>query len=192
MKESENIKYKFLKNRKYSLRNYSIVPLRNDDIVKIKTWRNEQINILRQKDLLSNSQQKEYYHSLIENSFYIIKPSEILFSFLLNDECIGYGGLVHIDWVKKIGEISFINDTTRASNDELYRSDFKNFISLLFGITFSELKFSKVTTETYGIRTNTLRLLDELGFKLNHVIENNIQINNKKYDSFFHEYSNNK
>tara|TARA_Y100000817_G_scaffold226776_1_gene179593 strand:- start:639 stop:1217 length:579 start_codon:yes stop_codon:yes gene_type:complete len=192
MKESENIKYKFLKNRKYSLRNYSIVPLRNDDIVKIKTWRNEQINILRQKDLLSNSQQKEYYHSLIENSFYIIKPSEILFSFLLNDECIGYGGLVHIDWVKKIGEISFINDTTRASNDELYRSDFKNFISLLFGITFSELKFSKVTTETYGIRTNTLRLLDELGFKLNHVIENNIQINNKKYNSFFHEYSNNK
>tara|TARA_Y100000996_G_scaffold415063_1_gene408026 strand:+ start:1846 stop:2424 length:579 start_codon:yes stop_codon:yes gene_type:complete len=192
MKESENIKYKFLKNRKYSLRNYSIVPLRNDDIVKIKTWRNEQINILRQKDLLSNSQQKEYYHSLIENSFYIIKPSEILFSFLLNDECIGYGGLVHIDWMKKIGEISFINDTTRASNDELYRSDFKNFISLLFGITFSELKFSKVTTETYGIRTNTLRLLDELGFKLNHVIENNIQINNKKYNSFFHEYSNNK
>ena len=192
MKESENIKYKFLKNRKYSLRNYSIVPLRNDDIVKIKTWRNEQINILRQKDLLSNSQQKEYYHSLIENSFYIIKPSEILFSFLLNDVCIGYGGLVHIDWVKKIGEISFINDTTRASNDELYRSDFKNFISLLFGITFSELKFSKVTTETYGIRTNTLRLLDELGFKLNHVIENNIQINNKKYNSFFHEYSNNK
>ena len=142
--------------------------------------------------MLSNSQQKEYYHSLIENSFYIIKPSEILFSFLLNDECIGYGGLVHIDWVKKIGEISFINDTTRASNDELYRSDFKNFISLLFGITFSELKFSKVTTETYGIRTNTLRLLDELGFKLNHVIENNIQINNKKYNSFFHEYSNNK
>ena len=192
MKESENIKYKFLKNRKYSLGDYSIVPLRNDDIVKIKTWRNEQINILRQKDLLSNSQQKEYYHSLIENSFYIIKPSEILFSFLLNDECIGYGGLVHIDWVKKIGEISFINDTTRASNDEMYRSDFKNFISLLFGIAFSELKFSKVTTETYGIRTNTLRLLDELGFKLNHVNENNIQINNKKYDSFFHEYSNNK
>ena len=192
MKESENIKYKFLKNRKYSLRNYSIVPLRNDDIIKIKTWRNEQINILRQKDLLSNSQQKEYYHSLIENSFYIIKPSEILFSFLLNDECIGYGGLVDIDWVKKIGEISFINDTTRASNDELYRSDFKNFISLLFGITFSELKFSKVTTETYGIRTKTLRVLDELGFKLNHVIENNIQIKNKKYKSFFHEYSNNK
>ncbi len=192
MKESENIKYKFLKNRKYSLGDYSIVPLRNDDILKIKTWRNEQINILRQKYLLSNSQQKEYYHSLIENSFYIIKPSEILFSFLLNDECIGYGGLVHIDWVKKIGEISFINDTTRASNDEMYRSDFKNFISLLFGIAFSELKFSKVTTETYGIRTNTLRLLDELGFKLNHVNENNIQINNKKYDSFFHEYSNNK
>lgn len=192
MSESEKIKYKFLKNRKYLLGNYSIVPLRNDDILKIKTWRNEQINILRQKDLLSDFQQKEYYHSLIENSFYIIKPSEILFSFLLNDECIGYGGLVHIDWMKKIGEMSFINDTIRASNDELYRSDFKNFISLLFGITFSELKFSKVTTETYGIRTNTLRLLDDLGFKLNHVNVNNIQINNKKYDSFFHEYSNNK
>ena len=190
MSESEKIKYKFLKKRKYVLGDYSIVPLRNEDILKIKTWRNDQIDVLRQKDLLSDSQQKEYYHNLIENSFYVSKPSEILFSFLVNHECVGYGGLVHIDWLKEKGEISFINDTIRASNDELYRSDFTKFTSLLFEIIFSELKFEKVTTETYGIRRNTLKLLDELGFKLNHVKGNNVQINNKKYDSFFHEYSN--
>ena len=183
-------KYRFLKNREYSFDDYSIVPLRFEDILKIKTWRNEQINVLRQKELLNDKQQKEYYKKLIQNSFYISKPSEILFSFLLNHKCVGYGGLVHINWLKKTGEISFINDTKRASNEKSYSSDFKHFISLLFKISFSDLEFNKVTTETYGIRIKTLELLDELCFKLDHIKEDSVEINNKKYDSFFHEYSN--
>ena len=36
------------------------------------------------------------------------KPNQILFSYFKNDKCIGYGGLVHINWIDKNAEISFI------------------------------------------------------------------------------------
>ena len=48
MKTSKDKKYIFLKKRSYDYKNYQIIPLRYDDIIKIKEWRNEQITILRQ------------------------------------------------------------------------------------------------------------------------------------------------
>ncbi len=181
-------KYSFLLNKSYSQRNYSLVPLRYEDILEIKKWRNEQINILRQDILLTDEHQKSYFQKLIENSFYVKHPKEILFSFLYNDICIGYGGLVHIDWSNSSAEISFITETKRSNDDEIYRDDFTNFIDILFKISFSELKFNKLTTETYGIRKNTLKILSQLGFQLKNLQKNSISINNMKYDSFFHEY----
>jgi len=183
-------KYSFLKHKSYSCKNYTIVPLRNEDIFQIKKWRNEQINILRQEKILTDAEQKIFFQKLTENSFYVEKPKEILFSFLYDDICIGYGGLVYIDWNEGTGEISFINETKRSSDNTTYYNDFTNFISLLFEILLSELKFNKLTTETYGIRKNTLKILPEIGFKLKNIKKNSILINNKKYDSFFHEYCN--
>ena len=89
---------------------------------------------------------------------------------------------------KKSAEISFINETKRANLNEIYQNDFIAFISILFRISFSELGFNKLTTETYGIRTNTLQILDQLGFQLKQIKEEKILIDNKLYDSFFHEY----
>jgi len=181
-------KYSFLKHKSYSHKKYTIIPLRNEDIFHIKKWRNEQINILRQAKIITDAQQKIFFQNLTQNSFYVEKPQEILFSFLYDDVCIGYGGLVYIDWDEGLAEISFINETKRAIDNTLYYDDFTNFISLLFEISFSELKFNKLTTETYGIRKNTLKILPELGFKLKNVKEDCILIGDKKYDSFFHEY----
>jgi len=183
-------KYSFLHCNSYSQKNYTITPLRNEDIYLIKQWRNEQINILRQESPITDIQQKVFFQKLLKNSFYIENPNEILFSFLHNDICIGYGGLVYIDWKSKSGEISFINETKRASDTLTYYDDFTNFIYLLFKIAFFELEFNKLTTETYGIRKNTLKILTELGFKLKNIKKNSILIDDKKYDSFFHEYCN--
>ena len=96
--------------------------------------------------------------------------------------------MMYIDWDKKSAEISFINETKRANLNEIYQNDFIAFISILFRISFSELGFNKLTTETYGIRTNTLQILDQLGFQLKQIKEEKILIDNKLYDSFFHEY----
>jgi len=183
-------KYSFLKFNDYSINNYSLLPLRYEDIFKIKKWRNDQIDILRQNKILSDLDQENFYQGLIKKSFYNSNPNEILFSFLLNDVCIGYGGVVYVDWEKKTAEISFINETKRANQNKIYENDFNTFISLLFPISFSELKFNKLTTETYGIRRNTLQILDKLGFQLKKIEQETILINNNKYDSLFHEYLN--
>jgi hypothetical protein len=183
-------KYEFLKFNDHSINNYSLLPLRYEDIFKIKKWRNDQIHILRQNKILSDLDQENFYQELTKKSFYNSNPNEILFSFLLNDVCIGYGGLVYVNWGKKSAEISFINETKRANQNQIYYNDFTTFLSLLFIISFSELKLDKLTTETYGIRTNTLEILDKLGFQLKKIEQEKILINNQKFDSFFHEYLN--
>ena len=188
MNNPEKEKYSFLKFNDYSFENYTLLPLRYEDISKIKKWRNDQISVLRQNKILTDADQENYYQELVEKSFFNPKPNEILFSFLLDDTCIGYGGMVYVDWDKKTAEISFITETKRANLNEIYQNDFTAFTTILFRISFSELLFNKLTTETYGIRTNTLRILDQLGFQLKKIDKKKILINNEMYDSFHHEY----
>ena len=188
MNNPEKEKYSFLKFNNYSFENYTLLPLRYEDISKIKKWRNDQISILRQNKILTDADQENYYQELMKKSFFNPKPNEILFSFLLDNTCIGYGGMVYADWDKKTAEISFITETKRANLNEIYQNDFTAFTTILFRISFSELLFNKLTTETYGIRTNTLRILDQLGFQLKKIDEKKILINNEMYDSFHHEY----
>ena len=188
MNNPEKEKYSFLKFNDYSFENYTLLPLRYEDISKIKKWRNDQISVLRQNKILTDADQENYYQELMKKSFFNPKPNEILFSFLLDDTCIGYGGMVYVDWDKKTAEISFITETKRANLNEIYQNDFTAFITILFRISFSELLFNKLTTETYGIRTNTLRILDQLGFQLKKIDKKKILINNEMYDSFHHEY----
>jgi hypothetical protein len=88
----------FLKNQTYSLDDYTITPLRFQDITLIRKWRNSQIIVLRQKKPLTVKQQLSYFKTVIKKSFNSKKPEVILFSFILNKSCIGYGGFVHIDW----------------------------------------------------------------------------------------------
>ena len=188
MNNSKKEKYSILNSENYSFKNYTLVPLRYDDIFKIKQWRNEQLNILRQNKILTDIEQENYYQELIDKSFFNPNPNEILFSFLLDGKCIGYGGVVYIDWKNKSAEISFINETKRSAETQTYHNDFTTFITILFKITFSELLFNKLTTETYGIRKNTLQILDNLGFHLKKIDEKKILINDKLYNSFHHEY----
>ena len=186
MNNPEKEKYSFLKFNDYSFENYTLLPLRYEDISKIKKWRNDQISVLRQNKILTDADQENYYQELVEKSFFNPKPNEILFSFLLDDTCIGYGGMVYADWDKKTAEISFITETKRSNLNEIYQNDFTAFTTILFRISFSELLFNKLTTETYGIRTNTLRILDQLGFQLKKIDKKKILINNEMCDSFHH------
>ncbi|MDZ7846859.1 MAG: GNAT family N-acetyltransferase [Owenweeksia sp.] len=90
---------------------YAIVPLRNKDRYSIMEWRNEQIYHLRQPEPLTKEKQDWYFENVVSALFEQEQPNQILFSFLKDDECIGYGGLVHINWIDKHGEISFVMNT---------------------------------------------------------------------------------
>ena len=100
--------YKALNNQIYSIGDYSIVPIRYQDRFEIMKWRNEQIYHLRQKEFLTENSQEKYFAEVVSNLFKIKNPVQLLFSFLKNNNFIGYGGLVKINWINKNAEISFL------------------------------------------------------------------------------------
>lgn len=181
-------KYPFLKKRKYSYKKYSIIPLRKKDIQLIKKWRNEQIDVLRQKKKLSTKDQIRYYNKLEKNSFYVKKPETILFSFLLEEKCIGYGGFVHIDWKVKRAEISIIVKSSRNDELKIYKKDFQAFFHIIKDLAFNEIGFNRLTTETYDIRPYVIKLLEKMEFKLEGRMKKHIKINNIYVDSLIHGY----
>ena len=100
--------YKVLKTQNYAAGEYSIVPIRMEDRYLIMQWRNEQIYHLRQSKPLTEQEQDNYFNTVVAGLFEQIQPDQILFSYLEGEKCIGYGGLVHINWIDKNAEISFI------------------------------------------------------------------------------------
>jgi len=185
---SKDTKYSFLKKTFYEYDDYQIIPLRFSDIQIIKNWRNEQLTILRQENTISSAEQLSYYEKIIKKSFMAKNPEQILFSFLMNQKCVGYGGLVHIDWKNKTAELSFLNETARSLDEKTFSKDFKIFLHLIFKITFLELKFNKIITEAFDVRQNLIKLLEDVGFTFNKKKKDHIIINGISHDSFFHEF----
>ena len=98
--------YKCLKTNIFSDSKFKIIPIRFEDSIEIMNWRNEQIEILRQSEKLTSDKQIEYFSTVVNKLFYEKEPSQLLFSFFYEEELIGYGGLVHIDWENCNSEIS--------------------------------------------------------------------------------------
>ena len=53
--------YKCLNNQCFSEKEYTIVPIRSNDKIKIMNWRNDQISVLRQQKIISADDQEEYF-----------------------------------------------------------------------------------------------------------------------------------
>ena len=93
--------YKALSQQIFTSGDYKWVPIRFEDRFDIMKWRNDQMYHLRQAQLLTKQDQDHYFKTVVASLFDQEKPTQILFSYLENDVCIGYGGLVHINWVDK-------------------------------------------------------------------------------------------
>ncbi|OFX21058.1 MAG: ribosomal-protein-serine acetyltransferase [Bacteroidetes bacterium GWA2_31_9] len=182
------MEYKVLNNNRFQIDDFAIVPLREYDIYLIKDWRNSQMDVLRQKEQLSDSGQLNYYNNAIKPLFSQLYPSQILFSFLKENDCIGYGGLTNIDWESKRAELSFILDSIHAKNNELYEKEFSMFIRLIKKVLFEDLNFNRIFTETYDIRPHHISILEKNGFQLEGRMREHIQINNKFVDSLIHGF----
>jgi carbamoyl-phosphate synthase large subunit len=180
------LRYEILSKDSYSLRDYVIVSLRYQDIQEIRKWRNEQLHILRQKHPISTKQQEYYYHNVIHTSYFQKHPELILFSILRDKICIGYGGLVHIDWHSKRAEVSFLTSLERTSQKDVYEQDFSTFLSILKNIAFSELGLQRLSTETFDIRPDVIKILENNGFVAEGRMTNHNYIGSKYVDSILH------
>ncbi len=175
-------------NLKYKV--YEIVPIRKKDIFLIMDWRNKQINILRQNKLLTKREQIKYYKTTIIPNFFKRHPDIILFSYLYDKKCIGYGGLVHIDWNNKKAEISFLLDPIRLENEKQYEHEFSIFINFMKKISFEKLKFNKIYTETFDLpeRKKHIEVLEKNGFKFEGKLREHVYKKGKYIDSLIHSF----
>lgn len=164
---------------------YAIVPVRHSDMLLIQKWRNAQMAVLRQKRKLSNADQHRYYTTVMRPEMRRKRPTLVLFSFLLNKDAIGYGGLTHIDWEARRTELAFILDPARTGADS-YAREFAVFLTLIKRVVFEDLKLNRLFTETYDIRPVHLATLEANGFRLEGRLRQHVCVDGRLVDSLVH------
>ncbi len=176
--------YKILNKQVYTSGDYSIVPIRMKDRYNILEWRNEQMYHLRQNRPLTKKNQDYYFDKVISELFEKEEPAQILFSYLKNDECIGYGGLVHINWIDKNAEISFLTDP--VIKNELFENYWNVFLELINEVAFNELNFHKIYTYAFDIRPEIYPILDNAGFFKDATLKDHALVNDVYVDVIIH------
>lgn len=186
MKGLRKSMYTFYPFQPRELEGFSLVPLRYEDIFQIKKWRNDQMDILRQKRELTDEDQQQYYENIVVPQFQVEFPNQFLFSYLSGSESIGYGGLTNIDWESRRAEVSFLMNTERIRDRKIYQQDFRNFLHLLKIMAFKDLNFHRLFTETYDCRPWHVQVLEENGFIFEGRMKDHVQINSEWMDSLIH------
>lgn len=117
---------------------------------------------LRQAEPLTKEKQDAYFENVVAKLFDEVQPDQVLFSFLRSEQCIGYGGLVHVNWVDKNAEISFIMDTGLEA--EQFHLNWSIYLDLIEEVAFKELGLHKVYVYAFDIREHLYEVLEESGF----------------------------
>jgi RimJ/RimL family protein N-acetyltransferase len=180
--------YHCLTNSIFQQSSFSIVPIRYEDRLDIMKWRNEQMYHLRQNKLLTLEDQEDYFSNVVAKLFDQEQPNQILFSYLKNNKCIGYGGLVHMNWIDKNAEISFVMDTKLEKN--YFQLYWNNFLSLIEKVAFRDLCFHKIFTYAFDVRPNLYPALVAAGFSKEAVLENHCFFEGKFRDVIIHSKKN--
>jgi RimJ/RimL family protein N-acetyltransferase len=182
--------YKILNTQFFEENNFKIVPIRYEDRINIMNWRNEQMYHLRQQRLLTLEDQNNYFSNVISQIFSENKPNQILFSYLENNICIGYGGLVHINWIDKNAEISFIMNT--SLEEEYFKFHWSTFLNLLQKVAFGELNLYKIFTYAFDLRPHLYKVLENLLFYKEAVLKEHCLFNEEYIDVVIHSKINEK
>ena len=177
-------KYKALNQNIFSNGEYKIVPLRFEDRIDIMNWRNEQMYHLRQDKLLTEKTQEKYFKETISSLFEQQKPNQILFSYLKNDKCIGYGGLVHINWIDKNAEISFIMNTDLEENH--FHFHWSTYLKMIESLAFEELGFHKLYVYAFDLRPHLYKVLLDSNYFRDAILKEHCCFDNQFIDVVIH------
>lgn len=176
--------YKVLNKQIFSNSEFSLVPIRFEDRLDIMKWRNEQIYHLRQNKPLTEKDQTIYFENVVASLLEQEQPSQILFSYLHNGKCIGYGGLVHINWIDKNAEVSFIMDTALEKN--FFEFHWKTYLELIEIVAFEELRFHKIYIYAFDLRPHLYPALIQSGYFLDATLKDHCLSNNNFIDVKIH------
>ena len=177
-------KYICLQHQEQHIGDYSIVPLRYEDRFSIMKWRNEQIYHLRQARPLTEDEQQRYFDNVVSKLYDNPNPDQILFSYLEKGVCIGYGGLVHINWIDHNGEISFIMDTRLEK--EHFAEHWSNYLTMLKAVAFDDLGLHKIYTYAFDLRPHLYTMLEANGYQREATLKEHCLFNGEYKDVVLH------
>ena len=180
--------YKAIKKQEFRSGDYSLTPIRHEDRFKIMEWRNQQIYHLRQYEPLTVEKQENYFNTTVASIFNEERPNLILFSFLKGNKCIGYGGLVHINWIDKNAELSFIMETQLEK--EAFHFYWSKFLACIEKVAFEELSFHKIYTYAFDLRPHLYTVLEGNGLKREAVLKEQCLIEGEYKDVLIHSLIN--
>lgn len=181
--------YKVLNKQPFTSDKFSLVPIRFEDRLDIMQWRNEQIYHLRQNKPLTEADQEQYFKNVVAKLFDEDQPNQILFSFLENGVCIGYGGLVHINWIDKNAEISFIMNTVLEKNR--FKEIWSVYLELIQVVAFDDLKLHKIYTYAFDLRPHLYEILIDSKFIEEARLKEHCFFDHKYIDVVMHSKINN-
>ncbi|MBT4665691.1 MAG: GNAT family N-acetyltransferase [Opitutae bacterium] len=164
-------------------RDYKISSIHMDDALPIMHWRNEQISALRQDQPLEENEQLRYFRNVVSPGFVQKQPDQILLRFTYRDALIGYGGLVHMNWIDRIGEVSFLLETERAKDVRNYGMECSIFLQLLKKCAFENLDLNKIYTESYSHRPWHVMSIEAAGFRREKVLPDQTTVDGKSVDA---------
>jgi RimJ/RimL family protein N-acetyltransferase len=176
--------YKCLPNTVFKSNEFHIEPIREEDKYEILDIRNAQLYHLRQSEPLTKEKQEHYFATVISSLFEVEKPHQLLFSFFENNEFIGYGGLVHINWVDKNAEISFVMKT--ELEEKHFAKHWSNYLNLLEKIAFEALSFHKIFTYAFDLRPHLYEVLENCGFEEEARLKEHCFFDGKHLDVVYH------
>ena len=162
---------------------YNISSIHMEDAESIRLWRNDQMDALRQCKKISEIEQREYFEKNVVSEFNSKAPKQVLFRFCMQNSLIGYGGLVHLNWENKRGEVSFLLETSRTSNVSKYCDEFAIFLSLLKFVAFEHLHLHKLSTEAYAHRIHHVDTIEKTGFTRDGILRDQTSIGGKWVDA---------
>jgi len=165
---------------------YSITAVRPEHIEDIRQWRNAQLDVLRQAAPISPAEQQAYYARVVWPDKASPTPKNILVSFAERGRPIGYGGLVHLAWEHRRGEVSFLLRPDLTAPVERYDALFGCFLGLVRTLAFTDLGLARIFTETFAIRTEHMRTLERCGFIPEGVLRHHVIIDGRPVDSIMH------
>lgn len=182
--------YRVLKKQVFTNNQFRIVPIRNIDQLDIMRWRNEQIYHLRQNKPLTEQEQSQYFAGTIAHLFSQEKPNQILFSYMEGETCIGYGGLVHINWIDLNAEISFIMDTSLEK--EYFSAHWSTYLSMIEEAAFKDLKLHKLYVYAFDLRPHLYRVLEQNAYIQEAELKEHCYVNQEYKSVIIHSKWNNR
>ena len=163
-----------------------LVSIKAEHIESIRIWRNAQMKVLRQSAPITREQQLIYFKDNVLSCKTESNPNQILFAIHDNGSFVGYGGLVHISWLDKRSEISFLLTPEIRETSKRYAYIFIGFLSVIKSIAFDALSLHRLFTETYSFRKDHILTLEHSGFIYEGLLRDHVTVDNQYVDSLIH------